>query len=477
MTNERTFWLVRDARKAKREGLAGLHRRQRRRLADMVAFARSHSAYYRELYRDLPAEVEDPIQLPTTSKKQLMPRFDDWVTDRQVTSKNTRAFVEDPALVGERFHGKYTVATTSGTTGTPGVFLMDERSMRVTAALALRMLAAWLGFADVLGIAAAGGRLSMVNAMGGHFASAVAAARLQRRRGRRYQVLPVRMPLPQMTEQLDRFRPTILAPYASMGALLANEQEAGRLHIAPVLVVLSAEGLPLSEHDRIAAAFGAKVRDSYAATECPFISYRCQKGWLHVNADWLMLEPVDGEHRATPPGQPSHTVLLSNLANRVQPILRYDLGDSVLQRPDACECGDPLPAIQVHGRTADVLTFSSDSGDPRMIAPLAIVTALDKVRGLDRFQLVQTSPKMLRLRLRAAPGADPQQAWQAAHDELTGLLAEHGLPHVSLERAAEEPEMSSGGKHRPVIPLTDGAGEGTPSLGQGDVLFARRARD
>lgn len=59
--------------------------RQRTRLADMVALARANSPFYRELYRDLPQRVEDASLLPVTHKKELMSRFDDWATDREVT--------------------------------------------------------------------------------------------------------------------------------------------------------------------------------------------------------------------------------------------------------------------------------------------------------------------------------------------------------------------------------------------------------
>ena len=69
--------LMRDARRARRGGPAAIAQRQRERLADMVAFARAHSPYYRSLYQDLPDQVSDPRLLPTTSKKPLMADFDD----------------------------------------------------------------------------------------------------------------------------------------------------------------------------------------------------------------------------------------------------------------------------------------------------------------------------------------------------------------------------------------------------------------
>ncbi|MFI7676336.1 phenylacetate--CoA ligase family protein [Actinophytocola sp. NPDC049390] len=412
MTESR-FWLLRDARAAHKQGAEAIARRQRGRLADTVSFARAHSPYYREHYRNLPERVTDPTLLPVTSKAELMPRFDEWVTDPDVTLAAVRAFVEDPALIGEKFLGRYTVSTTSGTTGTPGIFLVDQRVLAVTAAVGARTLSSWLTAIDVARIVARGGRIAMVIATGGHFASATAAAALRKNRLRRTRigVFGVHTPMPDLVEALNAFRPAILAPYASVGALLASEQQAGRLHIDPALVVLSAEGLPVGEYSRIATAFGAKVRHSYAANECPFLSQSCQHGWLHVDSDWAILEPVDADHQPVPPGQRSHTALLTNLANRSQPILRYDLGDAVLLRPDPCPCGDPLPAIQVQGRTADLLTFPTRGGDPVTIAPLAISLAIERLPGVELFQIVHTAPTSLSIRLQSTPGADPELVW------------------------------------------------------------------
>ncbi|MFB9653429.1 hypothetical protein ACIQF8_18320 [Pseudarthrobacter sp. NPDC092184] len=208
-----------------------------------------------------------------------MAHFDEWVTDPAVTLEGVQSFVNDPSLVGAKFLNRYTVATTSGTTGTRGVFLLDTTSLAVAKALTFRMLSSWLTPADILGIIRGHGRIAMVIATGGHFASAAAAAALRKGPGRHsVGVFPVQTPMPDLVAQLNSFRPALLAPYASTGRLLASEQEAGRLNIHPVAVVLSAEGLPEGDYGRISGAFGAKVRQGYAATECPFLSYSCQEG-------------------------------------------------------------------------------------------------------------------------------------------------------------------------------------------------------
>ncbi len=42
--------------------------------------------------------------------------------------------------------------------------------------------------------------------------------------------------------------------------------------------------------------------------------------------------------------------VLTNLANTVQPLIRYDLGDQVTMQTERCMCGSPLPVIEVQGR-------------------------------------------------------------------------------------------------------------------------------
>ena len=70
------------------------------------------------------------------------------------------------------------------------------------------------------------------------------------------------------------------------------------------------------------------------------------------------------------------------------------------------------------------------------------------------FQILQTSPTSLRVRLQSH-GTDLDRVWEAVQAGIGRLLAEHGLDHVALERAAEPPEQSKGGKFRQVIPLPD----------------------
>ena len=445
--------LVLDVHRVRRGSADAVEACQRARLGAAIAHARTHSRYYGELYRHLPSQVPDITHLPVTDKRTLMSRFDEWVTDPDVTEAGVRTFASDPTRVGERFLERYTIASSSGTTGTPGLFVMDDYAMSVAGALSTRMLSDWLSIRDVLKVVRRKGRMSMIMATGGHFASAVAAARLQNTSvGARLQVLAAGQPITELVSSLNAFKPAVLAPYASIALMLATEQEEQRLEITPALLALSAEGLMPAEYAQIAAAFNAVVGNSYAATECPFISYSCAQGWLHVNSDWVVLEPVDTEYRAVPPGTPSNTVLISNLANRVQPILRYDLGDSVTLNPDLCTCGNPLPAIRVQGRAADVMTVPATNGTVQL-TPLAFAAALDAVEGVEQFQIIQVSRSTLHIRLSIVPSVSVVTVEQQVRARTIEALRRHGANTVDVVVVREPPLRSAAGKFRQVLPL------------------------
>ncbi|WP_298591566.1 phenylacetate--CoA ligase family protein [uncultured Kocuria sp.] len=450
-------WVWWDARRAHRKGSAAIRSRQRERLAELVAFAREHSAYYRRLYQGLPERVEDVTSLPVTDKRQLMAHFDEVATDPAVTLAAVEEFVADPARIGDRFAGTYLVATTAGTTGTRGVFVLDDRYRAVTSGLMARLSTGWLSGRDVVRLTVRGGRFAAVVATGGHFLAVATSTREMRerpRRHRRLRILSVHRPLPELVAELNAFGPLMLGAYASMLRLLATEQEAGRLRLRPALVLSTAEGLPPDERTRLERAFGAPVREVYGCTESGYAASSCAEGWLHLVEDWLILEPVDAEHHPVPPGTVSHTVLMTNLANRVQPIIRYDVGDRVLMKPEPCTCGNPAPALRVQGRSSDVLTFPDDDGRSRIaVPPLALGTVIDRTPDVELFQIVQTTPTSLQVRLLPAAGADPEPVRAAVREGITGLLADLGLAHVTVEMTTEAPQQSAGGKYRTVLPL------------------------
>ena len=97
------------------------------------------------------------------------------------------------------------------------------------------------------------------------------------------------------------------------------------------------------------------MTQSYAASEAMPLALPCRQGRLHVNSDWFLTEPIDPAGQPVPPGSRSDALLVTNLANYVQPIIRYQLGDSVVVSKEPCQCGSPLETISVEGQTDEIL--------------------------------------------------------------------------------------------------------------------------
>lgn len=431
--------------------------RQRERLSNLIAFARARSPYYHALYRDLPVEIPDLRALPVVTKPELMARFDEWVTDSRVTRAGVEAFAGDPSLVGKRYLNRYVVWTTSGTTGKLGIFVHDPQAVTVYTALVTLRYYRWMTLAQIWP-SVLRWRVATLVATGGHFAVAAWFERLRRELAalpaaqRRVQVFSVLAPLGELTHQLNTFQPDCLLGYPSVINLLAEEQRARRLRIAPTFIGVGGEGMEPGARTQIMEAFHCVLRELYGASEFYAIASECDQGWLHLNADWVILEPVDTDYQPTPLGQLSHSVLLTNLANRVQPLIRYDLGDSVVLKPEPCACGSPLPAMRVVGRQGDILRLATPTGGSVALLPLVIGAVVEETPGVRRAQVIQTGDDTLTVRLETAATAGPPAAvWERMERRLRDYLAAQGLASVHIVRAAQAPRPSAtSGKFRHV---------------------------
>ncbi|HKB53006.1 MAG TPA: phenylacetate--CoA ligase family protein [Ramlibacter sp.] len=402
---------------------AGLAARRQRRLAALLDAAVRGSPFYRERLRGARPESLEGIE--PVRKRELMRNFDTWVTDARLQLRDLRAFVADASTVGQAWGDAFVVWESSGSSGEPGIFVQDARAMAVYDALeACRRMPRWFDPWYV------GERIAFVGATRGHFASTVTAQRLRRLNpamAANLSEVSFLQPTPALVRQLNELAPTIVSTYPTAAVLLAEEAAAGRLRISPAEVWTGGETLTAGMRRRIERQFGSKVINSYGASEFLALAWQCRCGALHLNSDWAILEPVDEHLHPVPPGVASYTALLTNLANHVQPIIRYDLGDRVLMHRHPCACGSPLPVIDVQGRCDEMLVLCGRNGAPVRLLPLALTTVLEDEGGVFDFQLVQVAPNALRLSV----GGD-EAVLARARTALLAFLREHGLAQVRV---------------------------------------------
>lgn len=433
---------------------SSLGRHQQSRLTDLVRFSRTHSPYLRQLYRTVPPGDVQLTRLPVTTKPELMAEFDEWVTDRRVKLADVKAFSADPGHVGQTYLDDYLVCTTSGTTGFPALLLHNRRSLEVLeACLLVRTVPRMLSVGTLRAVIAGNGRSASVWAVGRPFGG---ASLLQRQinqrpsRAKRLRLFSALTPVEELVSQLNAFRPVMLSAYASVLTLLAHERQAGRLRIAPAVINNGGETPSPEARSLVEGAFGVSVSNGYGCSEMIAIAFDCGRGSMHVHADWALLEPVDENFEPVPAGEPSATVLLTNLANRVQPVIRYNLGDSVTLQRGSCPCGSVLPRIVVVGRTNDVLSMRTPTGGTVDLVPLPLVTLVEGVPGVRGVQIVQQGPDRLMVRL-DVPG-DREMVWTEVESKLRAHLDRRGLRSVDLGLDGQPPQRDPrSGKLRQVI--------------------------
>ncbi len=405
-----------------------LERLQQRRLRELVRYAKENSPFYRELYRGVGEDFE-LSDLPPVTKPELMARFDDVVTDRAVTMARVEAFTKDLDNVGRMLDGKYLVFKTSGSTGQPAVVLYDQGAVDVASAVAaFRTFARQEDFKKFM---AHGKKTAGVFADHGFYLACGMSRYLQLKMpGKQTKItVDVNGPEAEIVKALNEFQPAMLSGYPTNLALLADYEG---LDIRPDVVITGGELLRGTVRQKLSDRFGCYVQTHYSCTEGGELACECSEGHLHINEDWVILEAVDKDGRPVAPGVQSDRVLITNLSNRIQPFIRYELTDRVILHQEPCPCGRTTRWLEIEGRTDDILTFAGGVS----VAPMSLYKVLEEVPEVRRFQLVQRAPDALELRLAAD---DPQGAFQAAQRALQAFFESKGL-QVTVQPSDEPPQ-------------------------------------
>lgn len=332
-----------------------------KRLKELAAYAGQNSPYYGRLYKGLPEDWK-LTDLPTVNKVDLMAHFDMWLTDRTVTEEAVNSFMEDRENIGRLMDGKYLIFTTSGSTGSPLVVLYDKTCMNISSALSV--LRAYARKEDLSAFIKKGKRTASIFAEGFYLGSGSVKYQLRRMPWKKGMMmnLDVRTPTAEIVEKLNRFSPVMLGGYPSGLELLADEQAAGRLHISPAIVMTGGELLRDEVREKLADAFGGYVQTNYSCTEGGTMCHECVNRHLHINDEWIMIEAVDEDNRPVPDGTQSAKILLTNLANKVQPFIRYEVSDRIVMHHEECGCGCDAPWLEIEGRNDDILMFEEGIG-------------------------------------------------------------------------------------------------------------------
>ncbi len=357
-------------------GAAELRELQRTRYRALVEHAARHVPYYRDLFARLglsaqaAGDLDNIVRLPLLDKATIRTHSDALRSDRA---------------------GTLAKGNTGGSSGEPLIFYLGME--RVSHDVAAKWRATRWWDVDI------GDREIVV------WGSPIELGAQDRVKAIRDAVFRTELlPAFEMSEaKLDAFvarirqrRPKMLFGYPSSISLIAQHARKRGIRMDDLgirVTFVTSERLYDHQRETIQAVFGCPVANGYGGRDAGFLAHECPKGGMHITAEDVILETVDAAGNPVPPGEPGE-IVVTHLASRDYPFIRYRTGDVAVLDDRMCPCGRGLPMIrELQGRSTDFVV----ARDGTVMHGLALIYVLRELPGVAGFKIVQESLSLTRI--------------------------------------------------------------------------------
>lgn len=238
--------------------------------------------------------------------------------------------------------------------------------------------------------------------------------------------------------QIRRTRPKMLFGYPSSLSLIAQRAIACGVDLTRQgikVAFATAERLYPHERDWIERGFGCPVANGYGGRDSGFIAHQCPHGGLHITAEDIIVEIVDADGRALPPGEPGE-VLITHLHSHDFPFIRFRNGDIAALDDEPCLCGRGLPLIrELQGRSLDLLYAHNGA----RIHNVTFSALLRELPGMCQFKVIQETLERIRLQLVVTDEFDARAAMPKVIEQFRQVLGPVRVETEFLERIEPEP--------------------------------------
>lgn len=398
---------------------------QLEKLRQLLIYANIHVPYYRKLFTELNFQ---PTKLDSLAGLQRLPFL-----DKPIIRTHLEVLKSDQAHGLARFN-------TGGSSGEPLIFFIGKERISHDIAAKWRATRWWgvdIGDPEIV---VWGSPIEL---------GAQDTLRAMRDRLFRSKLLPAFEMSDQKIENflntIHEFQPRMLFGYPS--ALFHIAKYADKTGIAVCnlgikVAFVTSERLYDDQRKQISHTFGCQVANGYGGRDAGFIAHECPAGGMHITAEDVIVEIVDDHGHSLPYGK-SGEIVVTHLASRDFPFIRYRTGDVGILDDKQCDCGRGLPLIkEIQGRSTDFIVAQ----DGTVMHGLALIYILRDMPQVKTFKIIQESVDLTRV-LIVAEGLN-----QADVDQIIALFQARLGRNVAIEinQVPEIPAEKSG-KFRYVI--------------------------
>lgn len=375
----------------------------------LVAHAQRHSPYYADVIKAQRIDVATciPENFPVLTRALVNEHFDRIVTDRRITRAAIDRFLEGSHDARNLFLGAYHVIHTSGTSGASAPVVYSETDWARGMVQGLRP-----GWTPPRKFQFHRYRTAYYGALGGHFGGVGMIGVIKRgllRLFSRIEMVEINDPLESAVERLNAFSPEFVIGYVAALKVLAVEQRAGRLHIAPGTVTGGGETMTASDRQLLEQAFNCQVRCTYGTTEHLVMGITAPGTSTMVLYDDDLHYEMRDDH-----------CLITNLFNRTMPLIRHRLEDIVRPASGPPPVPPYLAIESIIGRSELVMHFVNQDGHLEPLLPFSFFTL--HVTGMVGFQIRLLDDAHFRVLIRVDAALTPHEVEACAEEARKGVF-------------------------------------------------------
>lgn len=396
------------------------------RLCQLLAHAQAHVPYYRGLFAEIGFKAEDFRSLADLARLPLL--------DKSKIRLNIEALKSKKARHLARFN-------TGGSGGNPLIFYIGRERVSHDVAAKWRATRWWgvdIGDPEIV----VWGSPIELGAQDG--VRALRDRLLRTRLLSAFEMSEQKLDL--FLDELRAMQPKMLFGYPSALAHIARHAEAKKLRMDDLgirVAFVTSERLYDEQRQKISTVFGCPVANGYGGRDAGFIAHECPQGGMHITAEDIIIEIVDPQGVSLPPGEAGE-IVVTHLATRDFPFIRYRTGDIGVLDSKPCTCGRGLPLLkEIQGRSTDFLVARNGT----VMHGLALIYILRDLPQVRNFKIIQESLDLTRV----CVVVETRLALEVAEKISQGFKARLGQGvNIVIEEVPEIPAEKSG-KFRYVV--------------------------
>lgn len=400
------------------------------RLKAQLIHAGTHVPYYRDLFAHLGFE---PASVTSTADLQRLPFL-----DKAAIRANTEALKSERAVGLARFN-------TGGSSGEPLIFFIGNERVSHDVAAKWRATRWWgvdIGDPEIV--------------LWGSPIELTSQDRLRQVRDAlmRTKLLPAFEMSPDKVRgfiaDIRAMRPKMLFGYPSAFSHIAGHARDHGIRLDDVgirVAFVTSERLYDHQRELIQSVFGCPVANGYGGRDAGFIAHQCPAGGMHLTHEDIIVEIVDSKGHILPPGE-SGEIVVTHLATKDFPFIRYRTGDVGVLDDKPCSCGRTLPLLkEIQGRSTDFLVARNGT----VMHGLSLIYIVRDLPGVRQFKIEQESLDLTRIFL-ATDAAFSADCLPGIEQGAKARLGEEVTVDIHL---VDEIPPEKSGKYRYVVSRVD----------------------